>query len=134
MKTAKITKVTGNGSFDSNFGKLYKFEVHFDNGDYGDANCKTADQKTWVEGQTVNYELTPNSNPKFNGKLTLVKDAPVMHSQPQSNPNGLNVQNLIVAQSSLSSAVEFCKNNSLAEDRDVLDTADLFYKWVLTKG
>jgi len=134
MKTAKITKVTGNGSFDSNFGKLYKFEVHFDNGDYGDANCKTADQKTWVEGQTVNYELTPNSNPKFNGKLTLVKDAPVMHSQPQSNPNGLNVQNLIVAQSSLSSAVQLYQGSGLPDTKEILEAADTFYKWVLTKG
>ena len=134
MKTAKITKVTGNGSFDSNFGKLYKFEVHFDNGDYGDANCKTADQKTWVEGQTVNYELTPNSNPKFNGKLTLVKDAPVMHSQPQSNPSGLNVQNLIVAQSSLASAVQLYQNQGIIDNNEVIEAADKFYKWVLTKG
>ena len=69
MKKSKITKVTPNGSFESKFGKMYKFEVHFENGEYGDANCKAENQTTWVVGQEVSYTLTPNANPQFNGKL-----------------------------------------------------------------
>lgn len=133
MKTSKITNVTANGTFDSQFGKMYKFEVEFENGEYGEANCKTADQKTWLVGQTVNYELTPNANPKFAGKLKQIKENPINGSPMPSN-TGLDVQSLIVRQNALTNSVGFHSfiGNKCSE-KDITDTAEKFYNWVMGK-
>lgn len=129
MKTSKITKVTPNGSFTGQYGTLYKFEVHFENGEYGDANCKSADQKQWVVGETVSYELTPNTNPQFNGKLKKIEE-----QKQGGQTKDPAVQKMIIAQSSLSSAVEFMKNQQPVNSEDVMRVADKFYNWVLQKG
>ena len=134
MKTSKITKVTPNGSFTGNYGELFKFEVHFENGDYGDANCKTQNQTTWVVGQTVNYDLTPNANPKFNGKLSIVKEPFVPGGTTNNAPKNESVQRTIIAQSSISSAVEFLKHDSKITEKEILTTAGMFFEWVIKKG
>ena len=38
---------------------------------------------------------------------------------------------MIIAQSSLSSAVEFYKNRTMSDTNDVLETAKVFYNWVI---
>ncbi len=129
MKTSKITSVQSEGTWDSPNGLMYKWEVYFENGDLGQAMTKDKEHKTWTVGSTVNYTLTPNANPKYLGKLTLIKDA-----QPTSNGVG-NVDNdlkqrMIIAQSSLSSAVEFYKGQTL-DVADTLACAKKFYDWVI---
>ena len=128
-KTSKIVNVTANGSFNSKHGTMYKWEVAFENGDYGDANTKTQTQTTWVIGQTVNYTSTPNGN--FNPKLAIVKENPVSNHPTVKNEG---VQRMIIAQNSITNAVNFHSGNNPLELADVLATADKFFEWVIKKG
>jgi hypothetical protein len=134
MKTNKITSVQSEGTWDSPNGLMYKWEVYFENGDLGQAMTKDKEHKTWTVGSTVNYTLTPNANPKYLGKLTLIKDA---DKQFPSSSNGFSnpvdndlKQRMIIAQSSLSSAVEFYKGQTL-DVSDTLACAKKFYDWVI---
>jgi hypothetical protein len=129
MKTSKITNVQSEGTWDSPNGLMYKWEVEFENGDHGQAMTKDKEHKTWTVGSTVNYTLTPNANPKYLGKLTLIKDAPPASNGFNPVDNDLK-QRMIIAQSSLSSAVEFYKGQTL-DVADTLACAKKFYDWVI---
>jgi len=52
---SKVTQVAGMGTWDSQYGTLYKFEVHFENGDYGTYMSKSQDQNKFVIGQEATY-------------------------------------------------------------------------------
>lgn len=52
---SKVTQVTGNGTWNSQYGLLYKFEVHFENGDYGTYMSKSLEQNKFVVGQEADY-------------------------------------------------------------------------------
>lgn len=129
-KTAKITNVTANGSFNSKHGMMYKWEVAFENGDFGDANTKEQAQTKWKVGETVTYKIEPNGN--YNPKLTLVTEKPQNNGQLTGKDPA--TQKMIVAQSSISSAVELYKHQTPIEDADVLATAETFFNWVMKKG
>ena len=64
-KTSKVTRVTGNGTWESKFGLLYKFEVELENGDIGEYNSKSKDQTKFVVGQQASYDITSR---EYNGK------------------------------------------------------------------
>ena len=126
MKTDKVKKVTANGTWEGNFGMMYKFEVEFFNGDCGEYSSKSKDQTKFVEGQEANYEFTDGKFPKVkpfyapptNNVMTYRKDD--------------NVQNLIVRQSSLKAAVDYCRGSSCSPE-EVCENAQLFAEWVMEK-
>lgn len=61
-KTNKVTRVTGNGTWESKYGTMFKFEVEFANGDIGEYNSKSKDQTKFVVGQDAAYEITSKEN------------------------------------------------------------------------
>ena len=61
MKTSKITKLTGNGTWQSNHGLLYKHLIEFENGDSGEVNTKT-EEPPYKVGEEVSYKITPSGN------------------------------------------------------------------------
>jgi hypothetical protein len=140
MKTSKVSNVQSEGTWQSPNGLMYKWEVSFENGDHGQAMTKDQEHKTWLVGQEINYELTPNSNPKFLGKLTKVKEPFVaqnntsFNSGSQIENKGLNVQNLIVAQSSVASACNLLQQSNDGNIENVIAYAEAFYKFVMSKG
>ena len=56
-KTSKVLNVQANGSFDSQYGTFYKFEVDFENGDGGQYSAKTPTQNKFVVGQETTYTI-----------------------------------------------------------------------------
>jgi hypothetical protein len=64
---SKVTQVTGNGTWNSQYGLLYKFEVHFENGEYGTYMSKSLDQNKFVVGQEADY--TRDSKQSSNGAM-----------------------------------------------------------------
>jgi hypothetical protein len=75
-KTSKVTQVTGNGTWDGQYGTMYKFEINFENGDSGQYMSKSKDQNKFVLGQEATYDLTSK---EINGR-TFYSVKPV---QPQ---------------------------------------------------
>ena len=129
MKTDKVKRVTSNGTWEGNFGLMYKFEIEFENGDVGEYSSKSKDQNKFVEGQEANYEYT-------GGKFPKVKP---YYAPPQRNGQSFNykkddsVQDLIVRQSSLKAAVDYCRGGSCSPE-EVCETADIFVEWVMKKN
>ena len=65
MKKSKITNVASSGTWDSQYGVMYRFEITMDNGDVGQALTKREQQETYVIGDTIAYEFTDGKFPKI---------------------------------------------------------------------
>ena len=76
-KKSKVNGVTANGTWDSKYGTMYKFEVSFENGDVGEYNSKTQDQNKFVIGQEADYSITSR---EYNGN-TFYTIKPVQAQQ-----------------------------------------------------
>ena len=50
-KKSKVTEVQSNGTWEGNYGTMYKYEIVFDNGDCGEYSSKSEDQTKFVIGQ-----------------------------------------------------------------------------------
>lgn len=56
MKTATIQHATGDGTWESQYGLMYSYELHLSNGETIKVNAKKPD--AFHAGQSINYELT----------------------------------------------------------------------------
>ncbi len=127
-KKSKVTNVQANGTWKGRHGLMYKFEVSFENGDAGEYSSKSKDQNKFIEGQETDYEF-------IDGKYPKVK--PVwLQEQTQSTPPTQStskrtddVQDLIVRQSSLKAAVDFCDSDCTVDH--IIANAEIFYDWVM---
>jgi hypothetical protein len=81
-KRSAVTNVTANGSFDGQYGTLYKFEITFANGDSGEYASKSKDQNKFSVGVETDYTITDRT---FKDRI-YYKIAPVM-AQPQAQGN-----------------------------------------------
>tara|TARA_R110002049_G_scaffold307259_1_gene507190 strand:+ start:658 stop:1086 length:429 start_codon:yes stop_codon:yes gene_type:complete len=128
IKKSKVKSVQANGTWEGKFGMMYKFEVEFENEDSGEYSSKTQDQTKFVIGQEMEYEYIDGHFPKVK---------PV-YQKPDFASNGFsggykkddNVQKMIVKQSSLKSAVDYCSGGNCSTS-DVLKVAQEFVDWVL---
>lgn len=80
-KRSAVTNVTANGTFDGQYGTLYKFEVTFANGDSGEYASKSKDQTKFQVGVETDYIITSRT---FKDRIYF-KIAP---AQPQQAPGG----------------------------------------------
>ena len=128
-KRSKVTNVQASGTWDGKFGMMYKFEVEFENGDAGEYSSKSKDQTKFVIGVDTDYEY-------IDGKFPKVKPVWVQNQQQINTGSNNqttkpdNVQDMIVKQSSLKAAVEFCNKDCTVEH--IIANAEVFYDWVMT--
>ena len=128
IKKSKVKSVQANGTWEGKFGMMYKFEVEFENEDFGEYSSKTQDQNKFVIGQEMEYEFIDGHFPKVK---------PV-YQKPDFESNGVSgsykkddtVQKLIVKQSSLKAAVDYCSGGNCSTS-DVLKVAQEFSDWVM---
>lgn len=121
-KNSVVKSVQPSGTWDGKFGLMYKFEITMDNGDVGQYMSKQKDQTKFRVGMSTDYEYHGGDFPKIKPVNTFNQSTP-----PKKNDA---VQEMIVKQSSLKAAVDFCDDNCSIED--VIDNAEIFYKWVMT--
>jgi len=57
-KKSKVTNVTSNGTWQSQYGTMYKNEIEFANGDIGEYNSKSQTQTNFIVGQETDYDIT----------------------------------------------------------------------------
>jgi hypothetical protein len=124
IKKSKVTSAQPNGTWEGKFGLMYKSEISFENGDAGEYSSKTREQDKFVVGQETEYEFIGGNFPKVK---------PV-YQKPQSFGGGGfkkddKVQKMIVKQSSLKAAVDFCNEGCSVED--VIKVAQKFSDWVM---
>jgi hypothetical protein len=76
-KTSKVTNVAGIGTWNGQYGVMYKFEVSFENGDSGQYMSKSQEQTKFKVGQDATYTIEGKD---FNGQ-TYYTVKPVMQQQ-----------------------------------------------------
>ena len=125
MKKGKVTQVQPNGTWEGNYGMMYKFEVTFDNGDVGEYSSKSEQQTKFIEGEEAEYEFTGGKFPKVKPYYVPPSSGGQTYYKKDDN-----VQDLIIRQSSLKAAVDYCKGNNCSPE-EVCETADIFVNWVM---
>ena len=98
QKNSRVTRVTGNGTWDGKFGLMYKFEIEMENGDIGENLSKTEECR-FKEGQTTDYEFIDGDWPKIKPVSTFKPRANYSSSNSDVQDNirfaqGLNIANL----------------------------------------
>ena len=131
IKKSKVKSVQANGTWEGKFGVMYKFEIEFENEDAGEYSSKTQDQNKFVEGQEMEYEFIDGHFPKV--KPVYQKPDFVSNGVSGSYKKDDNVQKMIVKQSSLKSAVDYCSGGNCSTS-DVLKVAQEFVDWVIEEN
>ena len=72
MTQAQIESIQGKGTWDGQYGTMYTFEVAFNDGTVGEANCKT-EEPPYKVGDEVWYEVKSN-NERWGKKLKITKN------------------------------------------------------------
>ena len=86
MQKAQIESIQGKGDWKGQYGTMYTFEVAFNDGTVGEANCKT-EQPPYKVGDEVWYEVKSN-NERWGKKLKITKQDPAQGFTPRkSDPN-----------------------------------------------
>lgn len=122
----KVSNVTPQGDFESQYGHFYKWLIDFQDGFQAEYLSKTETQNKFVQGKDVDVEI---STREYNGK-TINKVKPLSTFQGSSKPDSKadNVQELIVKQNSLTNA---CNVIGEADVAKIIEVAEVFSNWVL---
>lgn len=140
-KTSKVLSAQSNGSFESNYGTLYGFEVAFENGDVGNYNSKSKDQNKFVAGQDATYTI--ETKPTKNGK-TFTSIKPVFGTQqnysrpmqqststpaPSFGNKSPETEARIIRMNALTSSVNFLKERN-CDLKQILEVAETFISFI----
>ena len=132
-KRSAVTNVTANGTFNGQYGTLYKFEVSFANGDSGEYASKSADQTKFKVGVETDYTITSK---EFKDRI-YYKIAPVMAQQgfqqggQTPKPKDPDTGKHIMRMSVLKVAGDLAINGDI-KLQEVLAYAQIFEQYVLT--
>jgi len=123
MKTAKITNIQGNGTWEGNYGLMYKYDIDLDNGDAGGILSKSQDP--YKVGDEINYTIEQK------GKFTNIH----IEKEKTFNPGhkyqeGPERQRMIVRQSSLNRSTDLAIAGKIELDM-ILIYAERFSSWVM---
>ena len=114
-KNSKVVAVRGNGTWEGQYGLMYKFEVEMENGDIGENLSKTSECK-FKEGQETEYEFVDGQFPKIK---------PVNTFQPRGGGNPDVQDNIRFAQSLNIANLQYC--HGLITKEQIDDVASEFY-------
>jgi hypothetical protein len=64
QKKSVVKNVTPNGTWEGNYGLMYKFEVEFANGDIGEYLSKSEKQDKFIVGQETEYQFKGGQYPR----------------------------------------------------------------------
>ena len=131
IKKGIVTNVQANGTWEGNYGLMYKYEVSFDNGDSGEYSSKSESQDKFIKGQIAYYEFSGGKYPKVKPQSKDYAESVLIASNGTSSNSNGNAKDLIIArQSSLKCAVEYhiANGGNIAE---ILETAEAFTQFAI---
>jgi hypothetical protein len=131
-KTSKVTQVAGVGTWNGQYGLLYKFEVSFENGDSGQYLAKTQDQTKFQKGVEATYTC---EGKEFNGTM-FYTIKPVMAQQSfggGSKPyvKDPETEKRISRMSVLKGAIDLAVAGEI-KLHDITKVAQIFERYVMT--
>lgn len=127
IKKSKVSRVSGNGTWEGKYGLMYKFEVEMENGDIGENLSKTSECK-FKEGDETDYEFIDGQFPKIKPVNTFQGGGGGGFKKND------NVQEYIIKQSSLKCAVDIAIAKGVYTPEEIIGQAELFTDWVLGRN
>lgn len=122
IKKGIVKNVQANGTWEGQYGLMYKFEVTIGD-DTGQCLCKT-DKCKFEVGQETEYEFIGGKYPKIKSVSSFQQGS----SAPAENKN--KVQQYIVKQSSLKCATDYVIANG-GSTASIIEIAEMFTDWVI---
>ena len=132
IKNSKVTQVSGNGVWESQqYGKFYKFEVVFENGDVGQFMSKEENQTKFKIGELADYTITSKD---VNGKLYYtIKAAQQQKQGGWSKPMADPEKDVRIARMSvLKVATDIYLGNDYMQIWEIIPLAKHLEHWVMT--
>ncbi|MEK0324625.1 MAG: hypothetical protein QQN63_02880 [Nitrosopumilus sp.] len=131
---SKVNTVEFKNEWASKYGPMYSFTYEMEDGTILEANHKA--NKGFEVGTEVEYEVTKDDEYGKKGKVGKPQEEGKTYPQstqgaPRAVSNGVDVQLLIVKQSSLKAAIDYSAVHGGSGTKEILDVADIFVKWVM---
>ena len=140
VKTSTVKQVQSNGTWESKYGLMYKFDVEMTNGDVGQYMSKSQNQDKFKQGMVVSYEYHAGDFPKIkphfqrsyeqkfgDGGTSYDRETGQTYKSATGQVIDTDKEDRIMRQSSVRSAVEFCKGDCTVEQ--MLQDADIIYQY-----
>ena len=130
MSVSKVKSVQANGTYESSYGLLYKFDYELEDGKSLSANHKTASPLD--VGSDIEYEIKGNSNSGPYGSIKKWSPQSDQYSGIHA-PGKDKVQEYIIRQSSLTRAIEHLsyKNHDEMTKENITALAEYYVHYVL---
>jgi hypothetical protein len=127
METKKsvVKSVTPNGTWEGQYGLMYKFEIEFENGDIGEYLSKSENQDKFVVGQDTDYQFKGGQYPRVK---------PVSNFQPKASYSNNNddTRNEIRFSVAFKASIELCSAGRIGLE-DIQATTIGFDKFLKDK-
>jgi len=127
MITSKIKEVVSVKPHENSYGITLYHSLLMENGD----KINIGKKKEQLVGWELTYEIVEKGQQEYNKAKAVAPENFKSNGQKSysSSFKKDDVQNLIVRQSSLKSAVDYCRGNNCSPE-EVCETADIFVNWV----
>ena len=114
QKKSIVKSVTPNGTWEGNYGLMYKFEIEFENGDIGEYLSKSENQDKFIVGQDTDYQFKGGQYPRVK---------PVSNFQPKTNYSNSNTDTNKEIRFSVAfkAAVELCTADKIGLE-EIMET------------
>lgn len=130
MNQSRILSITGNGTYNGNYGMMYKYEMNLENGNCGEYMSKSytsIENLPFKVGDVIEYEFQDGDFPKI--KKPRKYDPNFKGFQGKNNPKTALE---IARQSSLQRSLEYLTHNKTNfEPKEVITLADYFADFVI---
>tara|TARA_R110000824_G_scaffold156746_3_gene329954 strand:+ start:81 stop:503 length:423 start_codon:yes stop_codon:yes gene_type:complete len=127
MKTSKIKTVVNSKEWSNNGKTIIYHNLEMENGDKINIGKVKLQQVGWE----LTYQITEQGQQEFNKAKAVQKEQQAYtQNKPTTTTKTVDVQDLIVKQSSLKASVEFCNKECTVEH--IIANAEVFYDWVMT--
>ena len=127
METKKsiVKSVTPNGTWEGNYGLMYKFEIEFENGDVGEYLSKSENQDKFVVDKETDYQFKGGQYPRVK---------PVSNFQPKTNYSNSNTDTNKEIRFSVAfkAAIELCAADKIGLE-EIMETTIGFDKFLEEK-
>lgn len=125
MSITKVKKVQGNGTYESQYGLLYKFDYDLEDGTFISANHKT--EKSFQIGDEVEYNIKGEANGMPYGTVSKPKDANFSGGFKSKSQGSTSSFALSYAKDM---AVAHISQGKEFKADDVIKVADVFNNWL----
>jgi hypothetical protein len=125
--TSKIKTVVSTKPYVNDYGTTIYHNLLMENGDKISIGKKNEQKVGWE----LTYEIV-DTGQEYNKAKAIKKSEVIETNQPTNKNEG--VQRMIVAQNSITNAVNFHQGSGPNDEADILNTAEKFFNWVIKKG